>query len=163
MERIRITSVLHRTVLLGAIWVALTGADGEGLALGLVAVPAAVWLSVRLMPGRHPPVTWRLALHLPRFMLGSVTGGADVARRALATVPPLRPGWVAPPVDLPDGARVALGGVLSLMPGTLAAGGEGERLLVHLIDTDAGFDAAIGREAAAIGAILGVSAADGRR
>ena len=162
MQPRRIKAILHRTALLGAIWAALTAPSAEGLAVGVLAVPAAVWLSLRLLPARHPLVVWRLALHLPRFIAGSVIGGIDVARRAFARDMPLRPGWVELPVDLPDGGRVALGGELSLMPGTLAAGSHEGRLLVHLIDTEAGFDAAIPREEAEIAAMTGARPARGR-
>ncbi len=63
---------------------------------------------------------------------------------------PLSPGWVEVPAQLPDGGRVAMGAELSLMPGTLVAGVRGERLLVHLLDTEAGFENAIPREEEAI-------------
>ncbi len=162
MERIRIKAILHRSALLGAIWAALTAPSLEGLAVGILAVPAAVWLSLHLLPARHPLVVWRLALHLPRFVAGSVTGGIDVARRAFARDMPLDPGWVELPVDLPDGGRVALGGEISLMPGTLAAGSHEDRLLVHLLDTGSGFDAAIPREAAEIAAMIGAGPGAGQ-
>lgn len=155
MERMRIKAILHRAALLGAIWIALTAPSVEGLMVGLLAVPASVWLSLRLLPARHPLILWRLAVHLPRFVAGSVSGGIDVARRAFARDMPLNPGWVELPADLPDGGRAALGGELSLMPGTLAAGSHDGRLLVHLLDTEAGFDAAIPREERAIAAMIG--------
>jgi multicomponent Na+:H+ antiporter subunit E len=79
----------------------------------------------------------------------------DVARRAFAREPRLRPGWVALPVDLPAGARAALGGELSLMPGTLAAGSDEHRLLVHLLDTEAGFDRGLPREVTEYASIVG--------
>jgi len=69
---------------------------------------------------------------------------------------PLAPGWIELPSDLSGGGRAALGGELSLMPGTLAAGCDGDRLLVHLLDTGAGFDTALPREAAEIAAIIGL-------
>ncbi|MDZ7709501.1 MAG: Na+/H+ antiporter subunit E [Roseovarius sp.] len=97
---------------------------------------------------------WRLALHLPSFVAGSVLGGFDVARRALAPHMPLDPGWVEVPARLPDGGRVLMGAELSLMPGTLAAGMRGDRLLVHLLDTGAGFERAIPREEAVIAAMM---------
>jgi len=161
MQATRIKAILHRTALFGAIWVVLTAPGVEGLAPGPVVVPAAVWLSLHLMPARHPLAVWRLALHLPRFLMGSVIGGIDVARRAFARNLPLQPGWVELPVDLPDGGRVALGAELSLMPGTLAAGSHDGRLLVHLLDSEAGFDRAIPREEAEIAAILGTRRAEG--
>ena len=84
-----------------------------------------------------------------------MSGGIDVAKRAFSPRLPLNPGWVEIPSDLPDGARVALGAELSLMPGTLSAGSAEGKLLVHLLDTDAGFDCAIPREIAEIAAIIG--------
>ena len=145
---------MYRVILLGAVWLVLTGADTKGLAVGAVAVPVATWLSLRLMPARRPMLVWRLVLHLPSFVAGSVLGGLDVARRALAPHMPLKPGWVEVPARLPDGGRVLMGAELSLMPGTLAAGMRGDRLLVHLLDTEAGFERAIPREEAAIAAMM---------
>lgn len=144
----------HRCLLLGGVWLVLTGAELKGLAVGAFAVPATTWLSLRMMPPRQPLRVWRLVLHLPSFLAGSVLGGLDVARRALAVHMPLKPGWVEAPARLPDGGRVFLGGELSLMPGTLAAGMYRDRLLVHLLDTGAGFENAIPREEAAIAAML---------
>ncbi|MFP4275059.1 MAG: Na+/H+ antiporter subunit E [Paracoccaceae bacterium] len=147
-------SVLHRILMLGGVWLVLTGPDPKGLALGILALPAATWFSLRLLPGAQPLSLWRAAAHLPAFLAGSLLGGLDVARRALRPQPGLRPGWVEVPVRLPDGGRVAMGAELSLMPGTLAAGTRGDRLLIHLLDRDAGFDRAIPREEAAIAAML---------
>jgi len=143
-----------RLVLLGGIWLILTGADPKGLAFGAFAVPVAAWLSLRLLPAWRPVRVWRLVLHLPSFLAGSVLGGLDVARRALVPQMPLDPGWVEAPARLSDGGRILMGAELSLMPGTLAAGMHGDRLLVHLLDTGAGSDRAIPREEAAIAAIM---------
>jgi multicomponent Na+:H+ antiporter subunit E len=154
--------ILSRAAMLGGIWVVLTGADPKGLIVGAVAVPAAIWLSLRLIPARRPVHVWRLALHLPAFVAGSVLGGLDVARRALAAHRPLNPGWVEVPARLPDGGRVLMGAGLSLMPGTLAAGMRGDRLLVHLLDTEAGFERTIPREETAIAAMMPGDAAEAR-
>ncbi|MCC5993233.1 MAG: Na+/H+ antiporter subunit E [Rhodobacteraceae bacterium] len=150
-----VRAVSHRAVLFGGGWLALAGSAPEALATGLAVTIAAVWLSLRLLPARDPLVLWRLARHLPRFVAESVSGGVDVAGRAFSPGMPLNPGWVELPSDLPDGARAALGGELSLMPGTLAAGSEDGKLIIHLLDIDAGFDAAIAREEAEIAAIIG--------
>lgn len=146
---------MHRALLFAAGWLVLTGAAPAAFATGLVVSVAATWLSLRLLPARNPFVLWRLARHVPRFVFGSVKGGVDVALRAFSPAMRLNPGWIEVPSDLPDGARAALGGELSLMPGTLAAGSEGGKLIVHLLDTDAGYDNAIPREAADIAALIG--------
>jgi len=151
--RILWTAILHRALLLGGAWLTLTGA--EALVLGVLVTGLSVWLSLRLLPAKHPLALWRLAQHLPRFLAGSVSGGVDVARRAFSSDMCLNPGWLEISSDLPDGARVALGGELSLMPGTLSAGSEDGKLLVHVLDTSAGFDSAIPREVEDIAAIIG--------
>lgn len=56
---------------------------------------------------------------------------------------------------LSEGGRVVLGAELSLMPGTLSAGTRRGRLLIHLLDRDAGFDDTIMRETREIAAIMG--------
>ena len=155
MTRVLLTAITHRALLLGGAWLALTSAAADALALGVVVVAVAVWLSLQLLPPKHPFALWRLARHVPRFVAGSVVGGVDVARRAVSPDMRLKPGWIEIPNALPDGARVVLGGELSLMPGTLSAGTEDGKLLVHLLDTDAGFDSAIPREVEDIAAIIG--------
>ncbi|MEX1147224.1 MAG: Na+/H+ antiporter subunit E [Sphingomonadales bacterium] len=156
MIRISLKAIFHRALLFGGAWLALTGAAPDALAPGAVVTGTAVWLSLRLLPAHHSFVLWRLAIHFPHFVVRSISGGFDVARRAFSPTMPLKPGWVESPCDLPDGARVALGGELSLMPGTLAAGSNKDgKLLMHLLDTDAGFDSAIPREEAEIAAIVG--------
>jgi multicomponent Na+:H+ antiporter subunit E len=150
-------AILHRILLMGSIWAVLTGADIKALVAGAVAVPAAVWLSLRLLPARHPMHLWRFARHLPSFVAGSLHGGFDVGRRAVSPRMHLHPGWVEVPVSLPDGGRAAMGGELSLMPGTLAAGTREGRLIVHLLDTEAGFERGIPQVELAIAAIIETS------
>jgi len=132
----------------------MTVVEPKGLAVGALAVPVAVWLSLGLLPAHRRLSVWRFARHVPVFLAGSFLGGIDVARRALSPRMRLRPGWVEVPVELSDGGRAAIGGELSLMPGTLAAGTREGRLLVHLLDTDAGFERAIPREETAIAAMI---------
>lgn len=146
-------AIAKRTALFAAIWVALTGAALDALAFGLPTVAAAVWLSLRLLP---PVGTLRLLAAfamVPGFLFGSLAGGLDVARRAFSLRPALQPGWVLHPTRLGSGGRVALGGELSLMPGTLSAGCADGCLLVHVLDRGAGFEKGIAREEGRIRAI----------
>jgi multicomponent Na+:H+ antiporter subunit E len=154
MSRNFVRALFRRTLLLGGVWVILAGTEPKGLAFGAVSVPVAVWLSMSLLPAHHELSVWRLVRHIPVFLLGSLSGGWDVARRALSPRLRLQPGWVEVPVTLPDGGRAVMGGELSLMPGTLAAGTRDGRLLVHLLDTGAGFEHAIPQEEAAIAMII---------
>jgi multicomponent Na+:H+ antiporter subunit E len=68
------------------------------------------------------------------FLSGSLDGGLDVARRALAPSLPLSPTIVTYALRLPAGpARNFLMGALSLMPGTLSAALDGRHLKVHVL------------------------------
>ncbi len=132
-----IGAALGRGAGLGALWAGLVGGDPEGLVLGLGVVPAAVWNSLRLMPPVAGLRPWRALAMLPGFYWRSIVGGVDVARRAVDPRLPLAPGWLVQRVGLAPGGRVVLGSTVSLMPGTLAAGCDGDRLLVHALDRGA--------------------------
>lgn len=154
-------AVVHRAGLFGGLWLVLTAAATDAMIPGAVVVGLAVWLSLHLLPATHPLILWRFARHVPWFILGSVKGGVDVALRAFSPNMRLNPGWQSLASELPDGGRVALGGELSLMPGTLSAGTADGRLLLHVLDTEAGFDGAIPREEAEIAAMIGQSRSGG--
>ncbi len=147
-------AVLNRTLLLFGVWVILAGIDTKAIVAGTLAVPAAVWLSLLLLPARKILDVWQFAVHLPAFLIGSLRGGIDVGLRALSPDMGLRPGWIEVPSALDGGARAALGGELSLMPGTLAAGTQDGRLLVHVLDTEGGYELGIPRTEAAIAAMV---------
>ncbi len=147
-DRLRLALVVaRRLALFAALWLVLTGAAVDGLAFGLPAAVAATWLSLRLLPpgARTVSVTALLRL-VPGFLDRSVRGGVDVAWRALHPRLPIRPAWLVHRTTLPEGgARVALGSVVSLLPGTLVAGSYGDRLYVHCLDAGP----AVAREVAA--------------
>ncbi|NEW86959.1 hypothetical protein DU475_06740 [Rhodopseudomonas sp. WA056] len=155
---------LKRFVLLGALWLALTSNDPAAWPIGIVTAAAVTMLSLRLLPaaGRRVRLATLIAL-APGFLTGSLRGGIDVARRAFDPRLPLSPGWLAYLVRLPSGApRAALGGELSLMPGTLTAGEDGRALYVHCLDLDQPHDQAIATEERRIGASLGLALDDRR-
>ena len=91
------------------------------------------------------------------FALQSVRGAVDVARRALAWRLPLSPGCRAYRTALPEGApRLLFANAITLLPGTLTAGIEGDRLVIHMLDTGADLDgelAALERRVAALFAL----------
>ncbi|HSJ78369.1 MAG TPA: Na+/H+ antiporter subunit E [Erythrobacter sp.] len=128
------------------VWLVLAGTTVEALAVGLVLAPLALALSLKLLPAGVPVRIWPVMRLLPHFVIQSLVGGIDVARRAFAPRMPLDPGWVEIDIDLPEGGRVALGGELSLMPGTLAAGTSEGRLLVHVLDRNQDVESVIRQE-----------------
>ncbi len=126
-----------RFALFTAVWLILTAGDLSALAPGLVAAAGATWLAHHLARvGERPLRLLPLARLFPGFLWRSLLGGFDVARRVFLPRMPLSPGWFLHRTALPEGvARVALGSQISLMPGTLAAGCDGDDLLIHCLDT----------------------------
>jgi len=107
--------------------------------IGIPAVGVATWASAWLTPTaawRWSPVgTARFAGF---FIAHSAWGGMDVAWRALHPRLPLAPGFQTLRLRLPPGtARVFLVNVVSLLPGTLGAGLQGDTLTLHVVDTTA--------------------------
>jgi multicomponent Na+:H+ antiporter subunit E len=117
----------------------ISGTNTADLPVGLAAVAAATWTSLRLLPaeGSWPRPQFLAALAL-RFGRQSVVSGADVAWRALNPRLQLRPGFVFYPLRLPPGgARSAFCALSSLLPGTLPTGtGEDGALVVHCLDVN---------------------------
>ncbi|WP_298356489.1 Na+/H+ antiporter subunit E [Rhodoblastus sp.] len=117
-------------------WLMVAGWSVRDLPVGAAAAGGALWISLKLSPSGDARVRagplFRLVVRLLR---GSLVAGFDVARRALAPRPDLRPGFVSCPLTLPEGeARDVFRLLQSLMPGTLPTGVEEGRALVHGLD-----------------------------
>lgn len=101
-------------------------------------VGLAVVASLRLTPSR----TWRIRpLGVLRyawyFIHQSVLGGVDVALRAIRPSMPLDPMIVRYRMRLsPEHARVVFADTLSLLPGTLSTGFEGDSMTLHVLDCE---------------------------
>ena len=163
MQEVPLTPTLiaiKRFGLLGALWLVLTGAQTGAVWFGLPVVAAATWVSLRLMPpGPGGVRLGALAAMFPGFLLRSLLGGIDVATRVVRPSMPIRPGWRALPTCLPgEGARAALGGDLSLLPGTLAAGDRDGVMLVHCLDLGQDIEGAFRAEESRIAGALGPAA-----
>jgi multicomponent Na+:H+ antiporter subunit E len=140
-----------------ALWLVLAGADPADLPAAAVAVVAATWISLRLLPPGSarlsPSALARLTL---RFAYQSVAAGVDVARRALDPRLPLHPGFVRYPVRFPPGAaRNAFTTLTSLLPGTVPAGAERGHIVYHCLDVDQPVMAQLAAEEAALARALG--------
>jgi len=131
-----------RLALLALLWLVLTGGDTSTWYIGALAVVAGTLASLALLPGH----SWRwtvggLVRFVPFFVWETLSGGIDVALRALRPSMPLEPEIVPYESRLPlNAARVFMAGVTSLLPGTLSAELEGRRLRVHSL---AGADEAL--------------------
>ena len=139
MKKISVRAIMIRGLGFLGFWVVLIGADPVDLAAGLVTAAAATWASLRLSPPDNRRLRYAALARLAwRFIRQSISGGVDVARRALDPRLPLRPGSVAYPVRLPPGpARNAFCAFTSAMPGTLPTGvDERGALVYHCLDVE---------------------------
>ena len=133
-----VSAVVLRAVAFFALWLILVGGpDPADRPAGIVALVAATWASLRLLPpGRARFSPLALARLVWRFLRQSIIAGADVAWRALDPRLPLRPGFVIHPPHLPPGPGLnAFCALTSLAPGTLPAGAnDSGAILVHCLD-----------------------------
>lgn len=132
-----LTRVVARGTLFLAFWLMISGWAPADLPVGLAAVAAATWISLRLLPPKG--LRFRLASLATlgaSFLRQSAISGMDVAWRALNPRLKLKPGFVACPLRLPPGGeRTAFCALSSLMPGTLPTGTDEQgALLVHCLD-----------------------------
>lgn len=127
-----------RLVAFSLFWLALTGGAMEALYYGAPTVLLACWISLTLYPARQPGIRlWWAVLYVPHLLLRGFWGGLDVARRVLDPRLPVRPGWCRVPLltNIAE-VNVVLGGVVSVQPGSLAAGVRSGSLEVHMLDTE---------------------------
>lgn len=129
-------------VVYAALWYVLAG--GGGWAFGIPTVLLACLLAVYLQA--QP---WRIQLrHLPFFLFfflrSALVGGADVARRAVHVRCPIAPAWVHYRFRSHDSqVRLLVSAIVGLFPGTLASKIEGDRMHVHVLDKNAGWQSTV--------------------
>lgn len=134
-----VRAALWRGALFAMLWWALTDGRTGSWGVGSVSILAAVILSLRLIPP-VPTYVSRIGLlrFLGFFLIQSLRGGVQVAWFALRPRLALRPGVHEIPLRLPEGiGRVLLANTLSLLPGTLSVGLDGNRLCLHVLDEQA--------------------------
>jgi multicomponent Na+:H+ antiporter subunit E len=128
---------LARAALIAAAWWAMAEGKTDDLWLSAVSIAAATWLSVHLVPRwKWRPGLRSLLLFPPFFLWQSLVSGTGVALRAIHPRLSIRPGFLHYSLRLPrnGAARVFMTACLSLLPGTVSARLDGDRLLVHLLD-----------------------------
>lgn len=130
-------TALWRGLLLLFGWWALTGGDLSGFAFGVCVVVLATLASVVSSPPSATRTRVRpaaIAVLVAAFVLGSVRGGWDVAKRALSPRVKLSPTLIRYFMCLERGpARDVFTTMVALMPGTFPAGVDGRELLVHVL------------------------------
>ena len=129
------------------IWVLLTGtlATDELLLGSVVSLVVVLVAGQRLALLSGVRLTPLAPLHLLRY-LGYFFGqlalsNLDVARRVVSPALPINPGLVEVRISLTsDLGRMLLANSITLTPGTLTVEAEGDRLLIHWIDSTPGGD-----------------------
>lgn len=132
-------SILSRGILLSIIWWLLTGGDAASWWIGVPAVTLALITSIALLPSSN--LVWHeFLIFVPFFLLRSLLGGADVARRAIDPRMPIAPTLFEYPLRLPAGLpQIFMANTISLLPGTLSAELSANCLTVHVLDCRGGF------------------------
>lgn len=129
--------LLRRTIGFSLVWWGAAEGNLATWPLAVLAVTAAVVVSLRLLPpGKFsvPPVS-ALAGFGFFFIRQSFRGGLQVSWLALQRRPQLHPAVLAVPLTLPPGLpRMLLTGTLGLMPGTLGVRLEDTFLYLHVLD-----------------------------
>jgi len=131
-----IRAIIQRSLLFALLWWVLAEGRPDSWGLGVLAVCAALWASLRLLPAGSRRISLAGLLgYLAFFVWNSVRGGAQVAWMALRGRQVLQPAILEWKLALPPGApSVLLLNTLGLMPGTLGVELTDDRLRVHVID-----------------------------
>lgn len=129
--------LLRRTVGFALVWWVAAEGNLAAWPLAVLAIAAAVAVSLRLLPpGRFSALPLAALLRFIFFFIRqSFRGGVQVSWLALQHRPQLQPTILALPVHLPQGMpRMLLTGTLGLMPGTLGVRLEKDLLHLHVLD-----------------------------
>lgn len=128
--------ILARGLGFAFLWWILAEGRLDAWGLGAVAVAAATWASLHLLPPSRRTFSLGGFLGFAGFFLwNSLRGGAQVAFMALRPGIVLRPTLMELSLSLSAGApRILLLSTLGLMPGTLGVHLDGERLKLHVLD-----------------------------
>lgn len=119
-------------------WLALGRVGPADLVAGLLVAVLAGEVSLWLLPpvARRPRIG-ALGVFALHFLRRSGAAGVAVARLVLAPRLALAPGLITVECGLPDGLmRQAFAATISLQPGALPAGEEGDALVLHALDVD---------------------------
>ena len=156
---VTVRSGLWRSALFALLWWTLTDGRADSWAVGSVSILAAVGLSLHLLPPVRTTVS-RIGLlrFLLFFFLQSLRGGVQVAGFALRPRLALRPGLHEVVLRLPEGVgRVLLANTLSLLPGTLSVGLQGDRLCLHVLDERVAAEAEVRLAETRVAQVLGLA------
>jgi multicomponent Na+:H+ antiporter subunit E len=128
-----VRSFMIRMSVFALLWLGLSGSL-QDWPLALMFVTAAAVSSLIL----YAPIAFRptgLVRFIPFFLVSSLHGGLDVARRAFSPAMPLQPGLIIHSLNiLHPVAKVVFIWVVSLLPGTASVHLEDDILHIHVLD-----------------------------
>lgn len=153
--------ILIRLIIFSFLWLVLAGSDKASWIIGIPAVLLTTALSLLLASSFQYRISLVGALYfIPFFLQQSFHGGFDVMRRALSPRQLLNPGLVPYTTLLPEGsARILFVNTISLLPGTLSADLEGNRITIHTLDRGLPIWANIQGLEHHVAALMGISTA----
>lgn len=151
--------LVPRALLFACLWWILAEGRSDAWLFGSIAVAAATWASLWLLPPTSMPIRLAgLPGFLRFFLWNSVRGGIQVAGMALRGRAALQPALIELPVTLPNGcARVLLINTLGLMPGTVGVDMDDAGLQLHVLDQRLPFAAEARALEAVIARLFGIS------
>lgn len=145
---VSITDWVQCGLVFALLWLLLTKGNSSSWIIGIFVVPAATWCAMVLF--RHPLAAGKLGNShrpaaiqilavpgfIPFFLWQSLRGGWESALFAINSRKRLRQGFIRYSTGLPQGRpRLFFLHLVSLLPGTVSADWQGERMLIHALDT----------------------------
>jgi multicomponent Na+:H+ antiporter subunit E len=120
------------------LWWVISDGEASSWIIGVPTVLVAARAATRLGIGAGVRFSgWGLVRFVPLFLAESLRGGVDVARRTLGPRLQVQPDFLQYRTRLEGAsARVFFMGCMNLLPGTLAADLDGDRLEVHVLATE---------------------------
>jgi multicomponent Na+:H+ antiporter subunit E len=136
LKRTHLSACAARFAGFGALWWVLVEGRLDAPFIAALVVGAATGASLVLKPPAR--VRWKPLAIIPLagyFLLQSLQGGIDIARRALAPSLPIRPALLTVELRLPGGFPIVLyAWLVSLTPGSASVQVTGRTLIVHVLD-----------------------------
>ncbi|MEX2570500.1 MAG: Na+/H+ antiporter subunit E [Gemmatimonadota bacterium] len=151
--------ILLRGVLFVALWLVLAGPDPHTWWLAAAVILTTVYVSLRTVPvGSVRLRPAGLLRFIPFFLIYSLRGGVDVARRAIFQPDVSAAEYRTFEVRLAEGPpRTFFAMILGLLPGTLTARISGARIEIHTLDASATPDEALRRVERRVADVFGGS------
>jgi multicomponent Na+:H+ antiporter subunit E len=131
------TRFIFRLIIYLLTWWVLTKGAADSWVIGVPAILSALYIDLRFFRSDGTRWSWGAVLAFVFFFLkSSITSGLDVVRRVYHPRRPIMPAMIEYPLQLESSAAHNLFVcTVSLLPGTLSTAIDGEKLVIHVLDT----------------------------